>query len=148
MPVTGPIADGAPKSDHSAQVLSELIVLGQLQNTYIVTEGSEGMYLIDQHAAHERILFEKVWSGFQSNDNRIQGLLDPVVLEIPSHLRSGLGTDLEKWNKFGFEIEHFGENSYLIRGVVDHMADRDVSRTLFQILEELDQYPSETPEWL
>ena len=148
LPLIGQIADDAPKSSNSAEVLSGLKVLGQLQNTYIVAEGFDGMYLIDQHAAHERVLFEKVWSGFQSNANHIQGLLDPVVLEIPSHLKSGLETDLEKWNRFGFDIEHFGGNSYLIRGVVDYIANRDVSSTLFQILEELDRYPSEAPEWV
>ena len=148
MPVIRQIADDAPKHSQSAEVLSELKILGQLQNTYIVAEGSNGMYLIDQHAAHERVLFEKVWSGFQSNANHIQGLLDPVVLEIPSHLTLGLEMDLEKWNRFGFEIEHFGGNSYLIRGVVDYIANRDVSSILFEILEELDRYPSETPEWV
>ena len=59
-----------------------LRVLGQVQNTYIVTEGPEGMYLIDQHAAHERVLFEKVSADGASRSPQIQSLLEPVTVEL------------------------------------------------------------------
>ena len=64
------------------QVAPSLRVVGQVQNLYIVAEGPGGMYLVDQHAAHERVLYEKVQSELQEQETQMQGLLEPVVIEL------------------------------------------------------------------
>jgi DNA mismatch repair protein MutL len=105
------------------KVLPLLRVLGQVKNTYIVNEGPDGIYVIDQHAAHERVLYEDVLST--SKQSGSQALLDSVVVELDSSLIdliesiTGLLTDM------GFVFEHFGDYSYILRGVpaIFHSSD-------------------------
>ncbi len=112
------------RSDSSHfKVLPLLRVLGQVKNTYIVNEGPDGIYVIDQHAAHERVLYEDVLST--SKQSGSQALLDSVVVELDSNLIdliesiTGLLTDM------GFVFEHFGDYSYILRGVpnIFHSSD-------------------------
>ena len=114
-------------------VLPALRVLGQINKTYIVTEGPDGIYLIDQHAAHERILFENIINGSSSND--IQQLLDPVVVNLDPKQQEVLNTCTDRLYKFGFKIEEFGENSYIIRGVSHFIVGKDPSQALKDLLE-------------
>ena len=64
------------------KALPALRVLGQSQRTYIIAEGPDGVYLIDQHAAHERVLFERVKTESNSNSREVQGLIEPVKNSI------------------------------------------------------------------
>ncbi len=97
--------------------LPVLRILGQMAASYIVAEGPDGLYLIDQHAAHERILFERVKQQRSRREMEVQSLLEPVTFEVNPreeevfHLRYG---DLAE---FGFLIEPFGDRTYLVRAV-------------------------------
>lgn len=113
--------------------LPALRVLGQVNKTYIVTEGPDGIYLIDQHAAHERVLFETIIKENSNND--IQHLLDPVVVNLDPKQQETLITCTDVLNKLGFKIEGFGENSYIIRGVSHFIIGKDPSQTLKDLLE-------------
>jgi DNA mismatch repair protein MutL len=94
-----------------------LRVLGQLAGNYIMAEGPEGLYLIDQHAAHERILFEKILSQRSQQKIEVQGLLEPLNVELSPKQEEVLKTKGELLGEFGFNLEPFGVRSYLLRAV-------------------------------
>ncbi len=97
--------------------LPVLRVLGQFLRSYIIAEGPEGLYLIDQHAAHERILFEQVMSQRSRQEIEVQGLLEPVTLEVNPQQEEALKSRGENLAEFGFNIEPFGDRTYIVRAV-------------------------------
>jgi len=107
-----PVAPGIPMIS-----LPVLRVLGQLLNSYIIAEGSDGLYLIDQHAAHERILFEKIEDQRSQQEIEVQGLLEPVTLEVSPRQEQVLKSHYRDLAEFGFSIEPFGDRTYLVRAV-------------------------------
>ena len=94
-----------------------LRLVGQVASTYLIAEGPDGLYLIDQHAAHERVLFDQLMAQFNANSIPSQALLDPVVIELTPEKAGILEQQLEALSKLGFEIEEFGPNSFVIRSV-------------------------------
>ena len=100
-----------------------LRVLGQAGAAYIVVEGARGLYLIDQHAAHERVLLERLRDQTAIRAER-QGLLVPEVVDLPAAL--GLEPELvsQALSGLGFEAEPFGERSVLVRSVPGVLAER------------------------
>ena len=112
-----------------------LKVVGQLQQTYVVAEGPQGMYLVDQHAAHERVLFDRICQRQSGKDRASQPLLSPVSVELtPSHATT-LQDNLEAITGYGFQIEHFGERSYLLRAVPSVLTSDDPGKALIDILD-------------
>lgn len=112
-----------------------LRVVGQLKQTYIVAEGPEGMYLVDQHAAHERVVFDRLIGQRDGRDAVPQSLLAPVAVELsPSHAAT-LGENLESLTAYGYQLEPFGEGSYLLRAVPSVLAGFDPPQTLIDILD-------------
>ena len=112
-----------------------LRVVGQLKLTYIVAEGPEGMFLVDQHAAHERVLFDRISSTRERRDAASQPLLSPVNVELtPSHATT-LQDNLEEVSAYGFQLENFGERSYLLRAVPSVLASDDPGKALIDILD-------------
>jgi len=107
-----------PTPPHTPKgALPVLRVLGQVQNTYVVAEGPDGMYLVDQHAAHERVLFERVRALARDRAPEAQALLEPVVLELDARLQELVDGRLELLASMGFALEQFGATAYLLRGV-------------------------------
>jgi DNA mismatch repair protein MutL len=104
------------KRDAGAKI-PVLRVVGQLSTSYIMAEGPQGLYLIDQHAAHERVLFEKVLAQRSRQKVEIQGLLEPVTVELSPKQQQVLNARGELLGQFGFTLEHFGGRSYLLRAV-------------------------------
>jgi len=101
----------------SKSALPILRVLGQLSGTYIIAEGPDGLYLIDQHAAHERVLFEKVRAQWARSEVEVQGLLEPMTIEVTPRQEEMLKTHEEVLASYGFAIEPFGQLTYLLRAV-------------------------------
>jgi DNA mismatch repair protein MutL len=101
----------------ATSVLPALRVIGQVNNCYIVAEGPDGIYIIDQHAAHERILYEKVKTDRATKDIEVQGLLEPAALEVTPRQLAVLQECYQELQDYGFTIEPFGERSYLVRTV-------------------------------
>jgi len=97
--------------------LPVLRVLGQLSKSYIIAEGPHGLYLIDQHAAHERILFEKIKHQMSNKETEVQGLLEPVTFEVTPKHDEVLKSRYENLAEFGFSIEPFGDRTYLVRAI-------------------------------
>jgi DNA mismatch repair protein MutL len=127
-------------------VVPSLRVLGQMQSLYIVAEGPEGMYLVDQHAAHERVIYEKVRAELNNRDPQVQGLLESVVVELSAALEESLEARRDEWARYGFDLEAFGPHSYLLRAIPASLKDADPEQAFLAILEEVGQGESAL-EW-
>ena len=115
--------------------LPVLRVIGQVAGNYIVAEGPDGLYVIDQHAAHERIMYEQLTAQKASRGIPVQGMLEPYSLEVTPQqdemLKSGIGNLAD----FGFTIEPFGERTYLVRVIPAVLKDGDWLQALREILD-------------
>lgn len=112
-----------------------LRVVGQVGQTYIVAEGPQGMYLIDQHAAHERVLYERMTAGPDQQAATSQTLLEALHLELDPMLGGIMAEHLSTLNEVGFVLEPFGGTSYLVRAVPSTLVVPDVRTALVDILE-------------
>ena len=124
-----------PHTSTPAQTLPVLRVIGQFGSAYIVAEGPEGMYLIDQHAAHERVLYERFCRLRQRRAPEVQGLLEPVTLELSPRHRALLAEQSEALRDHGFQIEPFGDGAYLLRALPCSLAIADVRQTVLEFLD-------------
>ncbi|MBT9165550.1 MAG: DNA mismatch repair protein MutL [Chloroflexi bacterium] len=121
----------------SGPQLPILRVIGQFQNAYIVAEGPDGMYLIEQHAAHERVLFEKTREQQASRAIEVQGLLEPMAIEVTAQQQELLQSQQGVLYESGFYLEQFGERTYLLRSVPAVLKKQDITRVLAEILDSL-----------
>jgi DNA mismatch repair protein MutL len=112
-------------------------VVGQIQQMYIVTEGPDGLYLIDQHAAHERILYEKLAQQRAAAAVSRQQLLEPAVVELSPGQAAIVEAELETLTGVGFEIEPFGGTTYRIRAVPEMLGHAEPGQALIDILAEM-----------
>jgi DNA mismatch repair protein MutL len=117
--------------------LPPLRVVGQVGSTYIITEGPDGLFLVDQHAAHERVLYEKMGAALARGDLPVQPLLQPVPLHFSAAQLAELESVLPFMSELGFDLESFGENTVLVRAVPAVYAEskRDVGRDLIEVLD-------------
>ena len=113
-PATGPSTPAA--------ALPALRVIGQFGNTYVIAEGPDGMYLIDQHGAHERVLYERFCRRRLERDPEVQALLEPLALDLSPPHRALIAEHQDLLREHGFELEEFGEGSYLVRAVPASLA--------------------------
>lgn len=125
-PLVGPSPEGLPP----------LRVLGQMAGTYILSEGPEGLYLIDQHAAHERVLYEQLMAERERLSVNRQALLEPLVVELTPQQEDVLKDRLEELEGWGFEIEPFGERTYRVRTVPAVLTKGDVRARVAMLVEE------------
>ena len=117
--------------------LPALRLLGQLSLSYIIAEGPDGLYLIDQHAAHERIIFEKIKHQVSQQEVAVQGLLEPVILEVNPREDTVLKSHYESLAEFGFSIEPFGDRTYLVRTVPVLLYEKDWAGVLRELWDSL-----------
>ncbi len=124
-----------PTAPTPKDALSILRVLGQVGNTYIVAEGPDGMYLIDQHAAHERVLYECVQARAARGEPDAQSLLEPVVVELDAAQTETIAERAAVLVGLGFVLEPFGGDAVIVRAVPSALAGSDQSRTLLDVLD-------------
>jgi len=115
--------------------LPALRVLGQLDSTYIVAEGPDGLYLIDQHAAHERIVYEKAGRQQEQRQTDVQGLLEPVPFEVSPRQDEVLRNGYRQLEEFGFSIEPFGDRTYLVRAIPAVLDGKDWPAMVRELLD-------------
>jgi len=115
--------------------LPALRVLGQINNTYIISEGPDGLYLIDQHAAHERVLFEKVTGEYFTKDMEPQSLIEPETIELDTRQQEILNAHQHLINNLGFITEAFGDGTYIIRAVSALLPSTDHGQALIDVLD-------------
>ena len=99
----------------------EYKIIGQLFETYWLVEFHEQLYIIDQHAAHERVLYEKTLRGMKDREFTSQYLSPPIILNLSMQEGEALNTHMDIFTNIGFEIEPFGGDSYAIRAVPDNL---------------------------
>jgi DNA mismatch repair protein MutL len=112
-----------------------LRVLGQLKSTFIVAEGPDGMYLIDQHAAHERVLFDRMRRAKGAGRVDVQGLLEPVTVTLTPAQERTLVDQLGRLAAYGFQAEPFGERTALVRAAPAAMRRTPPGRALVDVLD-------------
>ncbi len=127
---------GAPReSTPEPFKLDGVRILGQIRDSYIIAWDSRGLLIIDQHVAHERILYENLAAAIQASVVESQGLLVPISMDLPPHQIALLERMMPELNKNGFQVEHFGGASVLIRSVPAVAKDSDCQKLLTEILE-------------
>jgi DNA mismatch repair protein MutL len=126
---TAPSPQVAPTGRRGASALPPLRVVGQMATMFVVAEGPDGLYLIDQHAAHERILYDQMLSQAAAGNVPSQPLLEPEVVALPPDEADRLEAYLPALSNLGFEVEAFGPNTFLVRAVparLQHVASGDL----------------------
>jgi len=111
--------------------------VGIVFSAYIMLEGGDQLLFIDQHAAHERINYEKMRDKYRSGHTSSQELLVPVQIDIPLKAADMFRENLDTLGSMGFEIEHFGGNSYVIRSIPDYIDYNDTVQTVMGFIETL-----------
>jgi DNA mismatch repair protein MutL len=140
-----PDPEPAPLLAARSAQLPILRVVGQVGAMYIVAEGPEGLFLIDQHAAHERVLYEKFMAqrhgqGALADSGTIGGsvvrqqLLEPLTLHVGGQVAGQVALHLEELDHVGFAVEPFGGDTFLVRAVPAVLAGEDPLRALQEIL--------------
>ena len=118
--------------------LTDFKVVGSILSTYIVLEKNNSMYLLDQHAAHEKVLYEKYMKKFKNNKIDMQMLLDPIVLEVSNIDMLKIERNINLFLSFGFEVELFGNNHIMIRGVPTIFGNPESEKFILQIIDNID----------
>jgi DNA mismatch repair protein MutL len=129
---------GAPKESMDTPPLENVRILGQIRDSYIIGWDRQGLLIIDQHVAHERILYENLAAAMQTSGVESQGLLVPLTIELLPHQIVLLEKMMPELNSNGFQVEHFGGTSVLIRSVPAVAGDADCQKLLSEILEGLE----------
>ena len=111
-------------------------VKGQIFGTYILLEENDDLVIIDQHAAHERILWEKLLESEKNKEHYRQEII-PFPLEVPSFIAEGLKDKIELLQEIGLEMEQFGNNTFIIRAVPFFLKDVFTASKIFSIIEDL-----------
>jgi DNA mismatch repair protein MutL len=137
------IRPGGVPSNHAATSQRDLLpflrVVGQLNSTYIIAEGPSGMYLIDQHAAHERVRYDEIVAKRQATGAgpAQQPLLEPVLLDLSAEQAAVLAEFREYLESLGLELEPFGERSELVRAIPAGLASQGIIPALLGLLDAL-----------
>jgi DNA mismatch repair protein MutL len=128
-----PDEDGEGAADY----FSSLRVIGQFKRQYIVCEDASGLVIVDQHAAHERIGFERLRALYESEHKQTQPLLFPMRLELDALRADCMEENLDFFEEAGFEIEPFGGNTYALKAVPAVLQDRKHEKMIKDALDDL-----------
>lgn len=118
--------------------------LGQIHHTYLLGQIDKDLYIIDQHTAHERVLFERLLRNWANRQLPRQGLLIPEHLELPSHQQTQLEEWLPVFAQVGLEIERFGQAAFVVRSVPALLGSISVGPLIVELLEELSEWRSQS----
>jgi DNA mismatch repair protein MutL len=113
-------------------------ILGQYRDSYIIASDGQGLLIIDQHVAHERVLYEKLAGSMKDREVRTQGLLSPFTIDLAPHQVALIEKVMPELQKSGFQVEAFGGASIIVRSVPAIAAESDYRELLKEILENLE----------
>ncbi|WP_202710932.1 DNA mismatch repair endonuclease MutL [Sporosalibacterium faouarense] len=122
-------------------IIPELNIIGNLFDTYILAQDkvNEVFYMIDQHAAHERIMYEKLRNQFNDENVVIQELLAPNIIELTHSEVQLINENIKTFEKLGFLVESFGTGSIILRGVPLVFGEPDSKKLFLDILDNLNE---------
>jgi DNA mismatch repair protein MutL len=115
--------------------LTDLRPLGQLHNSFIIAAGRDGLWIIDQHVAHERILFEQVLRARSAGGVERQQLLMPVVLQLTADQQLQYARIADEMNGSGFDTEPFGHRTIAVKAAPAGVTPPEIEKLVFEILE-------------
>jgi len=124
---------------HSLSSLKDLRPLGQIHESFIIAAGRDGLWIIDQHVAHERILFEKVLKQRASGRTEVQRLLMPLVLRLSPSQQLEYARIADELHAAGFETEPFGHGTIAVNGAPAAIASSDLEQAIYEVLEVAEQ---------
>ncbi len=119
----------------SLDALKDLRPLGQIHDSFIIAAGRDGLWIIDQHVAHERILFEQVLTARSKGGVESQRLLVPHVIGLSAAQQIEYARIAEELNGLGFETEPFGNRTIAVKSAPAGLGASDIDKVLFEILE-------------
>jgi DNA mismatch repair protein MutL len=117
--------------------LPPLRVIGQIGAMYVIAEGPDGMYLIDQHAAHERVLYERFMADKAALNLAVQHLLDPIPVEVSPDESTLLEEHREVLSAIGLQLEPFGSSTWLVRSIPALLINDDIRVALNELIADL-----------
>ena len=109
----------------------------QFHKTYIVSEIRNGIVIVDQHAAHERLVYEKLKKDFYEKKIQTQILLIPVVIDLDPNVVEGLKNFINSADNYGVKLEVFGKKSILVREVPSILANCNIKKLVMDLVEEI-----------
>ena len=112
-------------------------IIGQLFDTYWLVEYNDRLFIVDQHAAHEKVMYEKLKKQFEKKEFTSQAISPPIVITLSMREAEVLERFKEQFTKLGFEIEHFGGAEYSICGVPGNLYRLNTRDVLIDMLDEL-----------
>jgi len=134
-----PIAPLAPTSAGSiTPTIKPMIPLGQFRDTFIIAVDEEGIAIIDQHVAHERVLFERITERLTTNRMESQRLLEPLIVSLSASARQALLTRASDLERLGFELEEFGGDTLRVSAYPTLLRAEDCEATLRTLAEDLE----------
>jgi DNA mismatch repair protein MutL len=116
--------------------------ISQVFNSYIVAENEDGLVLIDQHAAHERVRYEELISQFENQEKSVQPLLMALQMELSNEEVSMIKDSLDIFNGLGFEIEPFGGNTFVLHAVPAFLAKENMEEVVKGVLDDISNQKS------
>ena len=134
-----PSGSAAQPTQTEAFNLPIMRLVGQIGSTYLIAEGPDGLYLIDQHAAHERVLFEKLMAQHEHKNIPSQTLLTPQVVQVTPASARILEEQLPVLQHFGFTVESFGPNAFQVRAIPALFAGTDPAAALRALVEDFEE---------
>jgi DNA mismatch repair protein MutL len=131
----GSFPEGAVPPSTSLSALSDLRPLGQLHESFIIAAGRDGLWIIDQHVAHERILFERVLSQRAAGNVEVQHLLMPLVLQLTPQQQIEYTRIADELASMGFETEPFGNRTIAVKAAPAAIGPADLEKVMFEVFE-------------
>jgi len=128
-------AEAIPAPEMSLSVLSDLRPLGQIHESFIIAAGRDGLWIIDQHVAHERMLFQQVMKQRAAGRVEMQRLLMPLILQLTPEQQIDYARIADELHASGFETEPFGNRTLAVKAAPANLGAADLERVLFEILE-------------
>ncbi len=115
----------------------DIRIIGQVFETYWIMEFDKNMYIVDQHAAHEKVLFERIMKAYNNRTIQTQQISPPIIITpIPSEIDL-LKENLTHFTSLGFEIEDFGKTDFAIRGIPSEFSQGDPKEIMLEVLDSL-----------
>ena len=118
-------------------IRAEYKLIGQVFDTYWLVEFQDNLYIIDQHAAHERVLYERTLKGMKNREFTSQYLSPPIILSLSMQEEALLKENIDSFRRIGFEIEPFGGEEYAVRAVPDNLFGIAKKELLMEMLDDL-----------
>lgn len=119
------------------EVKAEYKLIGQVFDTYWMVQFQDNLYIIDQHAAHERVLYERTLKSMKTREYTSQMISPPIILDLGMQEAALLREYTDRFTRIGFEFEEFGQDSFAVRAVPDNLFSIAKKELLMQMLDSL-----------